>query len=59
MSERVAIKQSVFGSREEVANMAACYHEWEPLHGVIFDYILVDAKCEKCGTFWGFPEEHK
>jgi hypothetical protein len=49
---RQKIKHSAFGSQKQVQRICACSHSWEPLHGVIFDYLPVDARCRQCGTYY-------
>lgn len=45
------IKESTFGSLEKVKETNNCEHRWKPIKGIIFEYILVNAQCEKCKTF--------
>lgn len=47
------LKESMFGSMEKVKEINKCPHQWKPVKGIIFEYILVDARCEKCGTSRG------
>lgn len=52
MAPRQKIKHSTFGTYAGVKKVAACAHEPEAVHGVIFDHIKVDARCRKCGTYY-------
>jgi hypothetical protein len=45
------IKESIFGSVEQVKKISECEHEWEEKNGIIFDYIEVSFRCLKCGTY--------
>lgn len=47
------LKESTFGSLEKVKEINKCKHKWKPIKGIIFEYILVDARCEKCGSSKG------
>ena len=47
------LKESTFGSMEKVREINNCKHQWKHTKGIIFEYILVDARCEKCGTSRG------
>ena len=47
------LKESVFGSLEEQIKINKCSHKWKPVKVIIFEYILVDARCDKCGTSKG------
>ena len=44
-------KMSVLGSFEQVKKINDCSHEWKLFKGIIFDYILVNARCNLCGTY--------
>lgn len=50
------VRESTFGSVEEVRKMEQCYHEWEPARCTILGYIKVLARCRRCGTCWGKPD---
>lgn len=47
------LKESTFGSFEQVKVISMCQHEWWH-HGpsLIFGYMRVDKTCNKCGTRW-------
>jgi len=49
---RKHLKISAFGDAAVAKMQATCYHEWEPLHAYVLEYIEVDAQCVRCGTFW-------
>jgi hypothetical protein len=38
----------LFGSREHVDKINACYHEWVPRPAT----LAVEARCRKCGTWY-------
>ena len=55
---RTPIKQSMFGSAEQVLKINRCTHQWEPIYGLLFGYMPVDEQCANCGTYRGPREEN-
>lgn len=52
LAAREQPKESLFGSREQVDKINACYHEWVPRPATLFGYMDVEAHCRKCGTWY-------
>lgn len=51
------IRESLFGSFAAVKKIQACFHEWTPDPGWLFNNGLhvVWARCTRCGTRWAPP----
>lgn len=47
------LKESMMGSIEDQKKKNQCKHQWKLVKGIVFEYILVDARCDKCGTSRG------
>ena len=39
-------------SLDLVAELLSHARFGKPIHGIVFKYIPVDARCVKCGTYW-------
>ena len=52
-------KESLFGNNEQVKQISKCFHDWKPKRGILFNYMLVFAKCDICKTWFGIPEGYK
>lgn len=48
---REKIKESIFGSFENVQIINACSHDFIDRPAIIFGYMEVDQQCAKCKTW--------
>ncbi len=51
--KREKVKESTFGSYQQVKQIATCYHRWSPRPAILFGYMHVEAQCTECKTWWG------
>jgi len=59
MQELPHLKESIFGSAEDVKKINECIHEFEPCEGLIFEFIHVYRKCTKCKTYSNRREQNE
>lgn len=57
--KRKHVRESTFGSYEQVKKINACEHEWEDFPAILFKYLKVDRRCKLCGTWQRLPDQER